>query len=571
MSKAPGAPEGSFAWQRQPVRTSIAACLSLKQEDGTSLGSQEEYCRDFAAKHGLAVVAVAHEVWSGGDRHRPGLDALIDDLQAGDTLVAYALDRFSRDQIDTAILIDRIEAAGASLKLVTEDFEKSATGTFLRSARAFAAELELEKIRERTSRGKRSRVKAGKPAVGPRPALGYRWRDDCNDKGKPVKLRLIEDPATSWIVRRIFDELVSGVSTRQVAKRLSDDSIKTPTGRSQWAACTINLIAKNPVYCGQARAFRYQRERVKGHKVLRGGQWVDGKGWRYTRRDDAETIALPDAAPALVLSRASSRPCKHDWRATSARASATTSTPKRRCCATAMRSAAIAGIICSPSRHGAAAPSTGAARRTATHTTAPASRCRRTCWTRRSGRVSATGCSIANLIAAELERLRQAEPTGGDVSRLDQQLATLARKQRNLMNRLADEDDADIATLIRADLQRLRDDQKTLDAERSAVEQQRVNWQQTQQRLSELDAWISRVATNLDDLDYAGRRLAMEACRVRVEVFASDHSPRWQAFMQLGGSAPLLFADTTGYRSTGWPRDHRGAWPSQGSRPRSRS
>lgn len=113
------------------------------------------------------------------------------------------------------------------------------------------------------------------------------------------------------------------------------------------------------------------------------------------------------------------------------------------------------------------------------------------------------------------------------------------------MNRLADEDDVDIATLIRADLQRLLDEQRSLETERAALKLQRTNWQQAQQRLSELDAWISRVATNLDDLDYAGRRLALEACQVRVEVFGTDHTPRWQASMQLSGAAPLLFADTT--------------------------
>ena len=50
------------------------------------------------------VVAVAREVWTGTERHRPELDAMLDLLQAGDTFAAYALDRFSRDQIrDTAI------------------------------------------------------------------------------------------------------------------------------------------------------------------------------------------------------------------------------------------------------------------------------------------------------------------------------------------------------------------------------------------------------------------------------------------------------------------------------------
>src|SRR5215208_6490480 len=98
---------------------------SQAQEDNTSLGTQEAACRAWAAERSLAVASVAHEVWSGGDRHRPELDALLDRLTPGDVVLAYALDRLSRSQVDTAILIDRIEGEGARLALATEDFEQS--------------------------------------------------------------------------------------------------------------------------------------------------------------------------------------------------------------------------------------------------------------------------------------------------------------------------------------------------------------------------------------------------------------------------------------------------------------
>src|SRR5215218_1683253 len=151
---------------------------SQGQEDGYSLHTQEAACRQWCAERGLAVASVAREVWSGADRHRLELDALLDRLSTGETLLCYALDRLSRSQVDTAILVDRIESAGASLALVTEDFEKSATGTFLRNAKSFVAELEREKIAERTQRGRRARVASGKPLVSPKPPYGYAWNSD---------------------------------------------------------------------------------------------------------------------------------------------------------------------------------------------------------------------------------------------------------------------------------------------------------------------------------------------------------------------------------------------------------
>src|SRR5215213_5305640 len=86
---------------------------SAGQEDNTSLATQEAACRAWAAERDLPVVSVAREVWSGGDRHRPELDALIARFVPGDVLLSYDLYRLSRGgQVDTAVIIDRIESAG---------------------------------------------------------------------------------------------------------------------------------------------------------------------------------------------------------------------------------------------------------------------------------------------------------------------------------------------------------------------------------------------------------------------------------------------------------------------------
>src|SRR5215213_6716834 len=198
---------------------------SQAQEDNTSLGTQEAACRAWAAERSLAVASVAHEVWSGADRHRPELDAMLDRLLPSDIVLAYALDRVSRSQVDTAILIDRIEGAGASLALVTEDFERSAVGTFLRNAKAFVAELEREKIAERTQRGKRARAAAGKPLPGARAPYGYLWADS-------EKTRLVRDEPHARVVREIFDLFLSGLPLRAVATRLEERGIPSPPARS---------------------------------------------------------------------------------------------------------------------------------------------------------------------------------------------------------------------------------------------------------------------------------------------------------------------------------------------------
>ena len=151
---------------------------SQQEQDGTALESQDERCRRHAADHGL-VVDEAHiyrEVYSGAVLHeRPRLAALRDAARRGEfsVVVCYAVDRLARNQAHLYIVAEELEGNGIRLEFVTEDFEDSAVGKFIRSAKAFAAEVEREKLRERSMRGKLARVQAGKLMHGKTPLYGY--------------------------------------------------------------------------------------------------------------------------------------------------------------------------------------------------------------------------------------------------------------------------------------------------------------------------------------------------------------------------------------------------------------
>ena len=111
---------------------------------------------------------------------------------------------------------------------MTLDFEKSETGALLRNVRAFAAALEREKIAERTQRGKRARVASGSHWWGRSP-LWLRWAD-------AEKSRLIRDPATAPVVRRIFDLALDGMSLRGICTAMERDAIPSPGGNVRWTA-----------------------------------------------------------------------------------------------------------------------------------------------------------------------------------------------------------------------------------------------------------------------------------------------------------------------------------------------
>lgn len=113
------------------------------------------------------------ELWE-----RKQLAALRAAMRAGEVaaIVAHSLDRLSREQAHIYILDDECQRAGVALLFVAEEFEQTAVGKMIRSVKAFAAELEREKIRERTTRGRTARSCSG---TGACPAGAGRRCIDC--------------------------------------------------------------------------------------------------------------------------------------------------------------------------------------------------------------------------------------------------------------------------------------------------------------------------------------------------------------------------------------------------------
>ena len=71
--------------------------------------------------------------------------------------------------------------------------------------------------------------------------LGY-------DKGEDGGLVVNEEQAK--IVRRIFGDFLAGHTPFQIAKRLTEDGIPTPAGKTQWSYTTVRRVLSNETYMG---------------------------------------------------------------------------------------------------------------------------------------------------------------------------------------------------------------------------------------------------------------------------------------------------------------------------------
>src|SRR5260370_7359844 len=83
-------------------------------------------------------------------------------------VVIRPLDRLIRSQTHVAILIEEMEHYGITLYSVKEVIDDTPMGKFARMVLAFVAEMEREKIMDRTITGKVNKTREGKVATGPK-------------------------------------------------------------------------------------------------------------------------------------------------------------------------------------------------------------------------------------------------------------------------------------------------------------------------------------------------------------------------------------------------------------------
>lgn len=258
-----------------------------QERDGTSLDSQEQAGIDLAVQRGWSVVRCIRDAASGFHLDRPGVDELRLMLKQGDVdvVVAYAVDRLSRNQNHIGVLFDDVEQAGARLEFVTERFEDTAVGRFILAARAFIAEVEREKIAERTMRGKAERARGGRLPQGTgRGIFGYQY--------DPATGTRSVDSQQGPVVLRIFEAFADGRSCNGIANDLNADHIPA-FGGGRWYPLTVRRILMNETYTGRTI---YRRTKVTKVRDAARNRWVR----RVSERDENDWIEVEGATPAII-------------------------------------------------------------------------------------------------------------------------------------------------------------------------------------------------------------------------------------------------------------------------------
>ncbi len=523
-----------------PLRCGIYCRVSTQQqsqEDKYSLATQEAECRAHAATQGWQVVEhyVVHEVGSAFKlAERDGLASLLEAVEARelDVLLCHDLDRLSRKQTHTAMVAERIEAAGARLAFVLSDFEQSSTGTFLRQARAFANELEREKFMERTKRGKAA---AGKPQGFAPPPYGLRYTAD--------KARYEPNPTTVHHLLWMFAQADAGLSLRQIGLGLEARGALPPyhgrkdrrsaTGRNEstrWAAATVQRILEATCYTGEGWAFRLTVVERPGQRLATKGRTV--RVVEHLASDDPAAIRLPEGTYPVLVDPALFARVQALLAGNRTESQCRDRDPQ---VGVLRRGFAVCGgcgrnLVVKPSKRGGPYYTCNAGGRW--HCPAPAATQVDQLDTPVWERVHAA-LTRREAVQERLTALRTADPTGPELAALDTLVAGYTAQQAKLAKAIAMLEDEDATAPLVAELANVAKQRKQAEAERAAALAKRDAWQRDIADFEGVAAFCARVAEEAQALDWHGKRTALERLGARVRLYPAGAEVRWALTLTL--------------------------------------
>lgn len=259
------------------LRAALYLRRSTEEHQAASLDVQEQEAKAFIAKRGWSLAAEHVFADSGISRaefaKRAGLVAMLRAVERRDVDVIVTRDetRLGGDMVRVSLLLQDIQDAGVKVFYYYTGEEvllDGAIAKFMVTARNFAAELEREKIAQRTH--EHLLVKARKGLnVGGR-VYGYDNVEVMDgETRKHVEYAL--NPEQSAIVVEIFTRYGRGEGLRTIAKALNARGVPSARagrrGTGSWAPSALFSLLRRPRYIGILEWNHFEKTYKKGTKV----------------------------------------------------------------------------------------------------------------------------------------------------------------------------------------------------------------------------------------------------------------------------------------------------------------
>jgi DNA invertase Pin-like site-specific DNA recombinase len=224
--------------------------------EGAGVARQETDARALAKARGWTVtsVIVENDTSAAGKKIRPGFERLLQAVEEGtaQVVIAWALDRLTRNRRDTLRLIEACQKQNATIALVRgSDLDMSTpAGRLTADLLAAVARSEIETKSDRQKRAHQQAAEQGRRVTGARP-FGY----------TADGMTFLEPEAQA--VRNAYQWLLDGVSLGQIANRWNSAGLYTPQGSHLWTGATVGTCLRKPRNTG----LRAHNDEIVGEAV----------------------------------------------------------------------------------------------------------------------------------------------------------------------------------------------------------------------------------------------------------------------------------------------------------------
>ncbi len=231
-------------------------------EQSESIINQKDFLTRIIIENGWNLVDIyCDDGYTGTNFNRPAFQRMVKDIEAGriNTVITKDLSRLGRDYIETGHYIEKYFPSRNIRYIAVNDgidTYSNSSSNDLSPFRSVINDMYAKDISKKVRTVMDSKRKNGL-FIGAFAPYGY--LKDPNEKGK-----LVINPETAPIVRRIYEMYIDGHGYTYIANALNSENIPNPTSYKQsitafrnprsklglWTHETIKVILGNPTYSG---------------------------------------------------------------------------------------------------------------------------------------------------------------------------------------------------------------------------------------------------------------------------------------------------------------------------------
>ncbi|MYC36831.1 MAG: recombinase family protein [Chloroflexi bacterium] len=239
---------------QQHIQTPVALYARVssdRQDVDLSVAAQLRALRDYAERNGYSVAReYVDEAESGRIADRPQFRRMLDEAAKPEApfkeILVWKFSRFTRKREHAVAFKSMLRRKGIRVVSITEHADDSPTGKLMEAIIESVDEFYSENLAEEVRRGMREAASRGFWVASRVP---YGYRKLMVQDGAKKRPTLEPDPATSPVVKRIFDMAESGRGILDITRTLNGEGIANPTGRP-WSKNGVHIILRNEAYTG---------------------------------------------------------------------------------------------------------------------------------------------------------------------------------------------------------------------------------------------------------------------------------------------------------------------------------